>query len=98
MATILMIEDDKNFVRLVEKVLGQHGHETGHAWPDTPLLEDHPFFRPQTRLVLQNCGIIDPVSLKEYISRGGYMSVFTMLQDLKPAESIPELKCRDGYY
>ena len=31
MATILMIEDDKNFVRLVEKVLGQHGHTIIHA-------------------------------------------------------------------
>jgi CheY-like chemotaxis protein len=35
MATILMIEDDLNFVRLLEKVLGAHGHTIIHA--DTAL-------------------------------------------------------------
>ena len=31
MAIILMIEDDRNFVRLVEKILGQYEHTIIHA-------------------------------------------------------------------
>jgi two-component system cell cycle response regulator DivK len=31
MATILVIEDDPQFVRLLEKVLQPHGHEVAHA-------------------------------------------------------------------
>ena len=29
-------------------------------WADVPFLDEHPFFAPQTRWVLANCGIIDP--------------------------------------
>ena len=39
-----------------------------------PELKDHPFFAPQTRWVMANCGIIDPGSIDEYLSHGGYMA------------------------
>ena len=53
-------------------VLGQHRHSELPLWADVPLLDEHPFFAPQTRWVLANCGIIDPTSIDEYIARGGY--------------------------
>ena len=31
--------------------------------------EEIPFFKKQTRIVLENCGIIDPESINEYIAR-----------------------------
>lgn len=44
------------------------------AWKNVPELGELPFFAPQKRIVLENCGIIDPWSIEEYIARGGYKS------------------------
>jgi NADH-quinone oxidoreductase subunit F len=57
-----------------------------------PTYQELPFFSKQMRIVLRNCGIIDPVSLKEYIARGGYKSAFKMLQELKHEEVINIVK------
>ncbi|MDO5577112.1 MAG: hypothetical protein Q4F84_08530, partial [Fibrobacter sp.] len=35
----------------------------------------------QTRIVLRNCGIIDPESIEDYMSTGGYTSVAKCLLD-----------------
>ncbi|MCU0612930.1 MAG: NADH-quinone oxidoreductase subunit NuoF [Candidatus Eisenbacteria bacterium] len=51
--------------------LGQHPHD-GNGWPGVRPLQDHPFFAPQTRWVLANCGLIDPGSMGEYLARDGY--------------------------
>ncbi len=53
-------------------LLGQYREGEGKDWPDLPYLDGHPFFRDQTRLVLENCGVIDPGSIDEYIARGGW--------------------------
>ncbi|MBN2802879.1 MAG: 4Fe-4S binding protein [Deltaproteobacteria bacterium] len=37
-----------------------------------PLFEDLSYFKKQKRLVLKNCGRIDPESLEEYIANNGY--------------------------
>ncbi len=44
-------------------------------WDDVPYLDEHPFFAPQTRWVLANCGLIDPAQIDEYIARGGYAAL-----------------------
>lgn len=45
----------------------------------------------QLKIVLRNCGIIDPESIEEYISAGGYAGLQKALS-LKPDEVIEELK------
>jgi NADH:ubiquinone oxidoreductase subunit F (NADH-binding)/Pyruvate/2-oxoacid:ferredoxin oxidoreductase delta subunit len=57
-----------------EQALGQfdNGKE---LWKDIPYIHDNPFFAPQRRIVLKNCGIIDPVSIEEFIARGGYQGI-----------------------
>ncbi len=40
-----------------------------------PNLYDMPLLAKQPRNVLQNCGIIDPNSLAEYVARGGYVAL-----------------------
>ncbi len=57
-----------------ECLLGQHKNENSKAWDKVPYVDEIPFFAPQTRLVLNNCGIIDPASINEYIAHGGYKS------------------------
>jgi NADH:ubiquinone oxidoreductase subunit F (NADH-binding)/ferredoxin/(2Fe-2S) ferredoxin len=55
-------------------VLGQFQTPLSKEWNGARYLNEHPFFKPQQRIVLKNCGIIDPVDIKEYIARGGYKS------------------------
>jgi len=62
-------------------VLGQYRAEGSGAWPDIPYLDEHPFFRDQTRLVLANCGVIDPGSIDEYIARGGWRAFAETVRD-----------------
>ena len=53
--------------------------------------EEIPFFKKQTRIVLENCGIIDPESINEYIARDGYFALAKVLTQ-KPEEVIEEIK------
>lgn len=62
-----------------EQVIGQYSHENLQAWENVKLLSDLPFFRFQHRIVLKNCGIIDPFSIDEYIARGGYKALTRVL-------------------
>ena len=64
--------------------LGQHRHATLQPWDDLPFLDEHPFFGPQTRWVLANCGLIDPAQIDEYIARGGYQALAKTLRDYAP--------------
>ncbi|WP_068141491.1 NADH-ubiquinone oxidoreductase-F iron-sulfur binding region domain-containing protein [Limnochorda pilosa] len=56
-----------------------------------PLLSEHPMMRHQTRIVLQNCGLIDPESLEEYLGRGGYRGLRRALLELTPEQVIEEV-------
>jgi NADH:ubiquinone oxidoreductase subunit F (NADH-binding)/(2Fe-2S) ferredoxin len=56
------------------EILCQFKTESQEKWENVPYIEEHPFFAPQKRIVLKNCGISDPVSIDEYIARGGYVS------------------------
>jgi NADH-quinone oxidoreductase subunit F len=49
------------------------------------------FFSKQTRIVLENCGKIDPESLEDYRQTGGYSSLEKALQKMKPEDVIEEV-------
>ncbi|MBN1339575.1 MAG: NADH-quinone oxidoreductase subunit NuoF [Bacteroidales bacterium] len=68
-----------------EHVLAQFRDESLQPWEGIPFLDEHPFFAPQIRLVLRNCGRIDPLSIEEYIARGGYKSFAQVITKLTPA-------------
>ena len=67
-------------------VLGQFRHPTLQPWPDVPMLDEHPFFAPQTRWVLANCGLIDPTNIDEYIAHGGYRGLVDVLTSMTPMQ------------
>ena len=69
-----------------DNILGQFPQEGNESWKDIPALNEHFFFKPQQRLVLENCGIIDPVSIEEYIANGGYKALLNTLKTMNPAE------------
>ena len=52
---------------------------------------DNPFYAGQTKVVLQNVGVIDPMSLDAYIAAGGYEGLKKALQ-MTPDEIIQEVE------
>jgi len=50
--------------------------------------EKESFFNKQKRIVLRNCGLIDPGSIDEYIARDGYKAVQNVLHKLRPQNVI----------
>jgi NADH:ubiquinone oxidoreductase subunit F (NADH-binding)/NAD-dependent dihydropyrimidine dehydrogenase PreA subunit len=66
--------------------VGQFRQDGVAAWDGVPYLDEHPFFAPQTRRVLANCGLVDPASVAEYVARGGYAGLSKALASHTPAE------------
>ncbi len=63
-------------------VLGQFSEQEDQMdWADVPALKDHFFFKPQLRLVLENCGITNPTSIEEYIARDGYKAYLDAIKN-----------------
>jgi len=50
------------------------------------------FLRQQKRIVLRNCGTIDPESIEEYEAAGGYKALEKALCGMKPEEIVEEIK------
>jgi NADH:ubiquinone oxidoreductase subunit F (NADH-binding)/Pyruvate/2-oxoacid:ferredoxin oxidoreductase delta subunit len=70
-----------------EGCLGQYAAGgDAQAWDAVAALSEHPFFAPQTRWVLANCGVIDPARIEEYIARGGYRAFAEVIRKRTPAE------------
>ena len=50
------------------------------------------YLRSQKRVVLRNCGQIDPNSIEEYISSGGYRALKRALLEMEPAAVVQTVK------
>ena len=57
-----------------------------------PNYDEIPFYKKQHRLVLKNCGHINPDSLEEYIGAEGYEGLAKVLLDMTPEQVIEEMK------
>ncbi len=55
-------------------------------------VEDIQFYNKQLRIVLRNCGVIDPENINEYIARDGYKALEKVLFEMKPDDVIEEVK------
>ncbi len=66
------------------------------ALPGSPLARLHcpretPFFQRQQKIVLENCGRIDPTAIEDYIAAGGYQAMHTALTRMTPEEVTREV-------
>ena len=57
-----------------------------------PAPKEPPFFARQKKVVLSNCGAIDPEEIEEYIAAGGYEALGRVLTEMSPDEVIEEIK------
>ena len=51
-------------------------------------LGDTAFYKSQKRIVLRNCGVIDPDSIDEYIAMDGYQALGKVLTEMTPEDVI----------
>jgi NADH-quinone oxidoreductase subunit F len=56
-----------------------------------PRFSELPMIRPQVRIALRNCGLIDPENIDHYIAQGGYSGLRKALS-MAPEEVIQEIK------
>ena len=89
------VEDAKEIVErhllkgeVVERLL-YHDPETDKKAAGFDEIE---FFRNQHRVVLHNCGEINPDDIGEYVARDGYQALGKVLTQMKPEEVISVIK------
>ena len=57
-----------------------------------PTYREINFYKRQKRLILRNCGHINPESIDDYIAAGGYRALRKALFQMSPEEVIDEIK------
>ena len=50
-----------------------------------------PFYQKQYRIVLRNCGVIDPEKIDDYIARDGYKAIEKVLFEMTPEQVVDEI-------
>jgi NADH-quinone oxidoreductase subunit F len=73
----------------LDRVLKQHVQEGNPieellVWTNNGLGSDREFLNRQVRIVLRNCGLIDPESIDDYIAQGGYKAIEKAMEELSP--------------
>jgi NADH-quinone oxidoreductase subunit F len=56
-----------------------------------PNYSEIPFYKHQNRIVLRNCGHIDPENIQDYIDVGGYTALKKVLNEFEPEQVIEEI-------
>ena len=64
--------------------------DTGEVTPKPQ--EDIPFFTRQVKIATRNLGVIDPLSIEEYVARDGYFALRKALFEMSDEDVINELK------
>jgi len=58
----------------------------------TESVEEIQFYQKQLRIVLRNCGVINPENIEEYIARDGYLALEKALFEMTPQQIVDEVK------
>ncbi len=74
-----------NFIQ-EENILGQLNDDVLDPWDNVPFLNELSYFKNQQRIVLKNCGFINPESIEEYVAVGGYKSFYKVINKSTPSE------------
>jgi len=102
---VKVLPEDSFYVKVtpedVAEIISEHiikGREVTRLLYDKNLSKEHAqvediqFYQKQFRIVLRNCGFIDPENIDEYIARDGYSALEKALFEMTPDDIINELK------
>ncbi|MHB9153567.1 MAG: NADH-quinone oxidoreductase subunit NuoF [Spirochaetales bacterium] len=74
--------------REVKRLLYKKDQKTA----DNVKVQDIEFYQKQFRIVLRNCGVINPENIEEYIAREGYVALEKVLFEMTPQQVIDVMK------
>ena len=74
-----------------DKALGVYTDGPHNGWQNLQPMNQIPFFAKQKKLVLENCGVIDPENINQYLARSGYAGLSQVLNTMKPEEVIKNI-------
>ncbi len=87
------VEDVKDIVeehilkgRVVERLLHKNVQEDGTI--ETASISDSNFYKSQKRVVLGNCGLIDPENIDEYLAQDGYLAYEKCVKEMTQLDVI----------
>ncbi|HQO82836.1 MAG TPA: NADH-ubiquinone oxidoreductase-F iron-sulfur binding region domain-containing protein [Synergistales bacterium] len=84
-----LVEEHLYKGRVLQRLLYTTPGEEKHRIPH---YRDIPFYGKQRRIVLRNCGYINPDNIEEYIARDGYQALARALLELTPEETLDIVK------
>ncbi|MBQ1630943.1 MAG: NADH-quinone oxidoreductase subunit NuoF [Firmicutes bacterium] len=87
MTRYVKVQPDK-----VEKIVEEHVLHGNVVEEYAISEEDKKFVTGQQRIVLRNCGVINPENIDEYIEKDGYKALEKVLTTMKPEQVIDEMK------
>ena len=83
MTRYVKVQPDK-----VEKIVEEHLMNDKVVEEQSISEEDKQFVEKQQRVVLRNCGVINPENIEEYIAVNGYKAIEKVLGSMKPEDVI----------
>ncbi|HOW30117.1 MAG TPA: NADH-ubiquinone oxidoreductase-F iron-sulfur binding region domain-containing protein [Bacteroidales bacterium] len=90
-----VLDDIFNGIVPQDYVLGQFFNPLHQAYQGVDDIGQLPFFKHQHRIVLANCGKIDPQNIADYIARGGYQTYLKCLSNYT-AEKVCDIIDESG--
>ena len=72
-------------------LFGKYDDPAG-LFPDVPAVAEDPFFARQTKVVLRDCGVVDPSSLDSALAAGAFRAAARALTGMTPAEVCDEME------
>ena len=86
-ARYVKVQPDK-----VETIVNRH-LQNGEIVSEYEISEsDREFLSKQKRIVLRNCGVINPERIEEYMAAGGYQALKKVVTSMTPEQVIEEMK------
>jgi len=82
------IQKKQPLVKYAAGYFGENGHPTA---AEIPRFFDLPMLKPQVRIVLRNCGFIDPSNIDHYLAQDGYQGFIKALE-MGPQQLIDTVK------
>jgi len=74
------------------KVVERLVFETPGTDKRIPIADDVPFYKKQMKVVLRNCGMINPRNIMDYIARDGYAALSKVFSSMASEEVIESVK------
>ncbi|MGA1867091.1 MAG: NADH-quinone oxidoreductase subunit NuoF [bacterium] len=80
---------------LNRKIISRLVYQDSKEKKEYPYLQDIPFYKHQTKLVLKNCGRINPTDITHYLREDGFSALAKVIREYTPEQVIEIIKASE---